>query len=53
MLLFDGAFEDEQLAEEPGGERDAGEGEHRDQHGEGQMRGALVESVEIGEVIAA
>ena len=53
-LLFEfGELVDLFKAEEAGGEGDASEGEHGDQHGEGEMRSALVQSVEIGEVIAA
>ena len=51
MLLLDGALKDEQFAEKAGGEGEAGKGEHGQHEGEGEVGRALVESVEIGEVI--
>ena len=42
-MLPDGRVENEKLPEEPGSKRNAGERNHRDQHGEGEKRGALCE----------
>ena len=53
MLLPHRRLEDEKLSEEPGRERQACQGKHRDEHGQSQAGSAPAEAVEIRDVISA
>ena len=46
-MMSNRGVEDEELAEESGGERHAGERRHRDQHGKGEKGRTFGQAVEI------